>query len=190
MIGEERRCAASVQECDVLTGDDEYVEIRQRKPFHSTLRIVEDRVSEQRKQEEEQIDDYQSKFEAEQKKLDDEGADQLKKITDKQDSLKTRQRAGEDVQAEIDATNQQLAIKQREIDIKKAVQREVIEKDLNEKVKEARRQTEVKILDIQNRYKLLAAAIPPIPPLLVALIVFVSRRLREREGIVKSRLRV
>ncbi|MBP88185.1 MAG: ABC transporter permease [Planctomycetaceae bacterium] len=175
---------------DVLTGDDEYVEIRQRKPFHSTLRIVEDRVSEQRKQEEEQIDDYQSKFEAEQKKLDDEGADQLKKITDKQDSLKTRQRAGEDVQAEIDATNQQLAIKQREIDIKKAVQREVIEKDLNEKVKEARRQTEVKILDIQNRYKLLAAAIPPIPPLLVALIVFVSRRLREREGIVKSRLRV
>ena len=31
--------------------------------------------------------------------------------------------------------------------------------------------------------------LPPIPPLLVGLIVFVKRRLREREGIAKTRMR-
>lgn len=175
---------------DVLTGDDEYVEIRQRKPFHSTLRIVEEKVSEQRKLEEEQIEEYQTKFEDEQKKLDDDGEDQLDKIRDELAELKKQRGTGENVQAQIDATEQRLAIKERELDIKKRVQKEVIEKELNENVKEARRQTEVKIRDIQTRYKLLAAFIPPIPPLLVALIVFVSRRLREREGIIKARLRV
>mgnify|MGYP001217586354 CR=1 FL=1 len=58
-----------------------------------------------------------------------------------------------------------------------------------DRIEEARRQTDLKILEIQNFYKFLAVALPPIPPLLVGLIVFVSRRLREREGIAKSRLR-
>ena len=59
----------------------------------------------------------------------------------------------------------------------------------DDRIEEARRQTDLKILEIQNFYKFLAVALPPIPPLLVGLIVFVSRRLREREGIAKSRLR-
>ena len=45
------------------------------------------------------------------------------------------------------------------------------------------------ILKIQNWYKFWAVFIPPIPPLLVGLIVFVHRRLREREGVTKARLR-
>ena len=57
------------------------------------------------------------------------------------------------------------------------------------RIEEARRQTDLRILEIQNFYKFLAVALPPIPPLLVGLVVFVSRRLREREGIAKSRLR-
>ena len=48
-------------------------------------------------------------------------------------------------------------------------------------IEQARRQTDLKIRDIQNFYKALAVFLPPIPPLLVGLIVFVSRRLRERE---------
>jgi ABC-2 type transport system permease protein len=36
---------------------------------------------------------------------------------------------------------------------------------------------------------MLAVFLPPIPPLLVGIIVFVSRRLKEREGISKTRLR-
>ena len=42
---------------------------------------------------------------------------------------------------------------------------------------------------VQSRYKLLAVLLPPIPPLIVALIVLITRRAREREGVAKSRLR-
>jgi ABC-2 type transport system permease protein len=34
-----------------------------------------------------------------------------------------------------------------------------------------------------------AVVLPPIPPLLVALVVFFTRRAREREGVSRARLR-
>ena len=45
----------------------------------------------------------------------------------------------------------------------------------------------LEIQKIQRKFKLAAVIIPPIPPLLVGLIVFTRRRLREREGISKDR---
>jgi ABC-2 type transport system permease protein len=45
------------------------------------------------------------------------------------------------------------------------------------------------IKSVQDKYKMWAVLLPPIPPLLVALVVFLTRRAREREGVAKSRLR-
>jgi ABC-2 type transport system permease protein len=42
---------------------------------------------------------------------------------------------------------------------------------------------------VQNQYKLWAVLLPPIPPLLVALVVLMARRAKEREGVAGSRLR-
>ena len=42
---------------------------------------------------------------------------------------------------------------------------------------------------VQDRYKLLAVLLPPIPPLVIAVCVFVVRRRRERESVSPSRLR-
>jgi ABC-2 type transport system permease protein len=46
-----------------------------------------------------------------------------------------------------------------------------------------------KVDAVQRQYKLWAVLLPPIPPLLVAVIVFFTRRSREREGVARSRLR-
>jgi ABC-2 type transport system permease protein len=175
---------------DSLTGDDEYVEIRRRKPYHSTLQIVEERVRLQREKEESETEKAQTTFDDEVKKLDEQEKELTKEYDDRRAKLEERLRAGENVQQEITALDQIRRIKERELEIQKRVTRERLETQLNQQVKEVRRQTEVKILETQQRYKLLAVAIPPIPPLLVALVVFVSRRLREREGIVKTRLRL
>jgi ABC-2 type transport system permease protein len=47
----------------------------------------------------------------------------------------------------------------------------------------------VQIRRVQDRYKMWAVLLPPIPPLMLAVIVFFTRRVREREGIARSRLR-
>jgi ABC-2 type transport system permease protein len=42
---------------------------------------------------------------------------------------------------------------------------------------------------VQDKYKLWAVLLPPIPPLIVAFVVFFNRRANEREGVSKARLR-
>ena len=69
------------------------------------------------------------------------------------------------------------------------VAREKAERDRTQNIEKIRRETDLRIQKIQNWYKFVAVALPPIPPLVVGLIVFVRRRLREREGVSKARLR-
>ncbi len=88
----------------------------------------------------------------------------------------------------IDALGQ-LKLVQDQLQRKTDVKIEQLERDRNKKIEDARRFADLEIRAIQNQYKMLAVFIPPIPPLLVGIAVFVSRRLREREGISKSRLR-
>ena len=63
----------------------------------------------------------------------------------------------------------------------------VIDKDRKIKQIETKQASEIRRL--QDRYKMWAVVLPPIPPLIVALIVFFTRRAREREGVARSRLR-
>ena len=69
------------------------------------------------------------------------------------------------------------------------VKRKQLEKVRDEGIAESRRKADTEVLNLQNAYKFWAIFLPPIPPLLVGVAVFVSRRVREREGISKNRLR-
>jgi len=176
---------------DSLSGDDDYVEIRRRKPYHTTLKMVEARVREQRDKEFRSRIDYEQKFKDEIEKIEDENKKLTKELQDQLDALQQKQRSGEDVtSADLLALMQQKAIKEQELAQKLEVKREQLQRERDDHIEEAQRQTDLRILEIQNFYKFLAVALPPITPLLVGLVVFVSRRLREREGISKSRLRV
>jgi ABC-2 type transport system permease protein len=52
------------------------------------------------------------------------------------------------------------------------------------------RERDRQIQEIQNDYKLKATLFPPILPLLVGLVVWARRRIREREGVSRSRMRL
>lgn len=175
---------------DSLSGDDEYVEIRRRKPYHTTLKKVEERVRSQRDAEFRNRIEYEEKFNEEIKKIEEENRMLNKELNDELEALQKRQQEGGNVSsADLLAKIQARSIKEQELEQKLAVKREQMQRERDDRIEEARRQTDLRILEIQNFYKALAVALPPIPPLLVGLIVFVSRRLREREGIAKSRLR-
>ena len=170
---------------DELTGDDAYISIRRHIPRHFTLLRIEAEVEEARQREVRQrnhfLEEYdQSKAEATDKimagKRDIEK--QLRDLEAADDIDLGRQR---DLQYLLNA--QEAVAKSREIrEEKKLAQKR------DEAVKQIRRNADLEILAIQNRFKVYAAILPPIPPLVVGLLVFIRRRLREREGISRERL--
>lgn len=174
---------------DVLSGDDEYVEIRRRKPHHSTLKVVEQRAQQKRDEEFGQRLDYEKNYNEALANAETENQKSLKKFEDRMNELKSaRDRGGVKLQ-EYTAAAQAFNIEQTRLSQRLEVTKEQLKRDRDEAIEKIQRETDLEIMKIQNSIKLWAVALPPIPPLLVGLVVFVRRRLREREGIAKSRLR-
>jgi len=64
-----------------------------------------------------------------------------------------------------------------------------LEQERDRKINEIETNLAVETHRVQFWYKLWAVVVPPIAPLLLAVGVFVTRRVREREGVSRSRLR-
>lgn len=175
---------------DALSGDENYIDIRKRQIRHATLTVVEDTTRDARNEEFRQ----QLEFEQEIKRQNDEREkkkkETLKKFEDRQEELKKKQKEGKDFSiSDLTAALQAVELQRQRLDQEDAVARERLERQRTEKIEKIRRDTDLKIQKIQNWYKFVAVIIPPIPPLIVGLVVFVRRRLREREGVSKHRLR-
>lgn len=161
---------------DRLAGDDRYIEIRKRRPKHRTLTRVEAETEGARIEADQKrkqfMDEFEKSRDEEQRKLDERIAE-LQQRTDLDPQqliieVDTARTAGE---KRLEARTQQLR-QQRDREI------EQIERNLALTVRRT-----------QDRYKLLAVLLPPIPPLAVAVVFYFNRRAREHEGVAKSRLR-
>jgi ABC-2 type transport system permease protein len=85
---------------------------------------------------------------------------------------------------------------QRKIQVLKAVEeqrltalKERLQKKLEQAQQRIRREGDQKIESTQNSIKVAASTLPLIFPLVIGLLVYGRRRVREREGVSKSRLR-
>ena len=175
---------------DELAGENNYVEIRMRRPFHATLRQIEEKVQAARNAEFAQKEAFEKKFQDQLKALDEEKEKAMQKYEDRKKELEDRINAGETVtMADRVAQEQERVMREQRINQKQEVTRRQLQQDLSRQILQIRRESDLGILKTQNWYKFWAFFIPPIPPLLVCLVVFVQRRLREREGVTKSRLR-
>ena len=171
---------------DELAGENSYVEIRMRKPMHATLRQIEEKAQLSRNAEFAQQEAFQEKFQEELKALDEEKEKALKKYTDRLEALAKDPDAS---MADRVAIEQIRQIEEQRITQRQEVTRRQLQQELSKQIIQIRAESDLGIQSIQNWYKFWAVFIPPIPPLLVCLIVFVHRRLREREGVTKARLR-
>jgi ABC-2 type transport system permease protein len=84
---------------------------------------------------------------------------------------------------------QQFAIKQEALQRSLDVRRVAAERQRDQSIRDIQRQADQTVTQMQNRVKATAAILPCLPPLLIGIIVFASRRLRERENISKARLK-
>ena len=161
---------------DDLAGDARFIDIRKRRPVHRELTAIK-RVSDEAK-----INRDVARKKAEEK---------FQKLIDNEQA-KLDQRA-ESLQGRSDVSPRQMqeemAIAQRNgtsrIEARKA------QLDREEKAEYRRIENEMaaEIHQVQDRYKLLAVLLPPIPPLVIAICVFVVRRRREQESVSSSRQR-
>jgi ABC-2 type transport system permease protein len=171
---------------DELAGESSYVEIRMRKPMHATLRQIEEQAQSARNAEFAQQEAFQDKFQEELDKLVEDKEKAMKKYEDRLEELGKQD---DPSMADRVAIEQAWQIEEMRITQRQEVTRRQLQQELNKQIAQIRRKSDLEIRSIQNWYKFWAVFIPPIPPLLVGLIVFVHRRLREREGVTKSRLR-
>lgn len=174
---------------DSLVGEDQYPTIRSHEPKHVTLKLFEDQAETYRLEEAQLQKEYQEEFD---KKIQDAEKENQQALAKFEERLSKLQEGGAVDPAkfeEIKGLITQLSQKRGALQRKLAIQREKFTSQLKANEKESQRRSERKISGIQSFYKFLAVALPPIPPLLVGAAVFVTRRVREREGIAKNRLR-
>jgi ABC-2 type transport system permease protein len=168
---------------DVLSGDDQYIEIRRRKPYHSTLQMVEVQTQKARDREYEQEIEFQKAYDQ---------AVKIEKFEKKLQELqeKQRQEGGAGIRlVDVQKAAQDLAEVTQRLNRRLDVRREQLQRERDDNIEVIRRKIDLEILKTKNQYKVLAVTLPPIPPLLIGFLVFVRRRLREREGISRSRMR-
>ncbi len=173
---------------DALAGEDLFFDLRDARIQHSTLKVVE-AASEKALQKKHDIrQKLQIDYETEMAKIENEKNSKVKPIQERIDRENRAKEAGEAFdQQRLNALLAQRATVEREQEEKSRSRSEAAQNDLRENERRADLDAELEIQEIQRQFKLAAVVLPPIPPLLVGLIVFTRRRLREREGISKAR---
>jgi len=161
---------------DALAGDDRFIEIRKRTRKHRTLSKIDEATKLYRVKKLEQEEDFIKEFEEEIKDIQTLSEDKIAAV-----EKETGQSRNE--------KEQQIALVKMREQARLEASIKSINSKRNRKLKQIDYQLEQEVRSVQDRYKLYAILIPPIPPLLVALYVFFQRRKSEREGIAKTRLR-
>jgi ABC-2 type transport system permease protein len=160
---------------DVLAGDESYVALRKKRPKHRTLTQLENQSKtfiEQLQEETKTAEAAaQDKLDQAQKAFSKE-VDQVRSRTDLDERTKESQL--ENLQA----------VAQRRLD----VQKQIIEDEKSNKIRESKTVSEQQIRRIQNNVRYEAAIIPPLLPLVLGLLVWFSRMRRENLGASPKRL--
>lgn len=164
---------------DALAGDQRFIDIRSRRVKHRTLTAIERQTEESREATSKEANRLQKEYdefvEREQKKFDE----RIKKLEER---MQKENMGSQDVLLQV-AMAQQSG--QKRLDAEKDRLKAEMERQQNQIDTELN----LEIERVQNTYKLWAVLLPPIPPLLIAVVVFFTRRFREREGVSRLRLR-
>lgn len=159
---------------DSLAGDDRFIELRKRQPKFRRLTWIDEKTEDARetleKERTKANETAKQELEAAQKALD-EAVAAIKGRTDLDETAKEVM-----VRSAQEAENRRLDVKEDKIAREK-------DKALNRIETEHKR----KIDEVQDRVRILAVVLPPVPALVLAGLIFARRRRRESESIPKSR---
>ena len=161
---------------DFLSGDKDFIELRNKRKQHRSLTKFDTIRKELNKKRmdivEKAEEDAEKELEKAQKALDDAVAE-----VQKRDDLKPEEKV------RILTTVQESQSRQFQ------VRKEDIDKKKTKKVQDAERELNEQMNDHKQKVVIMAVAIPPLLPLLLAFIVYFRRKSREIQNVSKSRLK-
>jgi ABC-2 type transport system permease protein len=162
---------------DYLAGEHDFIEIRKRERTHRLLTQIEQETSDARLSSLEKQTEFIKEVTDEIASFRQDFQKRVEEMQSKWANLPARDRA---IQAKIlrDRETQRL---EAQIAAKQQEQERAID--------EIQRELELDIRSVQDKWKILALVLPPIPPMLLAFFVFFHRRRGEQEGVARSRLR-
>ncbi len=153
---------------DHLADEDSLISIRSRRPKHRTLTKIEDSTRKIREEATSAQIVYMREFEEERRKEELALQRTVEKLSSRDPKQKELNREESvELQSSIVATQQRL---QKVLEEKK--------RKIDRKVEEEQREVDEFVRQIQGRYKTYATIIPPLPPLVIGLIVFIYRKKR------------
>ncbi len=174
---------------DWLTGETDFIEVRKHEPIFASLRMIDSVKEEARTAVRNRSQEFQDQYDSTIREAQESMDRQLQKLREEVEKLQKDSADGSVPRGELQAKLQRFQtlqeLEQRKLDVK----RTKTERDRELKIREIERKAADEVTTIQNKVKVAAVALPCIPPLIVGVIVFASRRLRERENISKSRLK-
>ena len=165
---------------DKLADDDRFIEIRKRRPMHRTLTKVEERTEEARKETAATRDEVK-------KERDEVVEEEQEALRDAMTKLQEDLEKQENVNLQAVLTRVATVQKTRQQQLDRKIEK--LDRERDEKIERIDGDLIREIRQVQDRYKFWAVVLPPIPPLMLAVLVFLFRRYKEREGVSRSRLR-
>jgi len=174
---------------DDLAGDDRFIEIRKRRPRHSTLKMIEEAAHRAGEKTNDAIDAAKKEMKDAEEDAANEKEEAVKKLRQRAEDLQKQQETGTVDFKKVEEAVERLKKREQAANNREEAEKRRVARELKRKLDEVYRERDQEIRNVQNRYKFCAWAIPPIPPLLVALAVFLFRWLREREGVSGARRR-
>jgi ABC-2 type transport system permease protein len=160
---------------DVLAGDESFVRLRRKRPVHRRLEVLEA-----------QSKAFDKELAEKTKQAEDLATEELsvaQKAFEKQVDAVQSHAEWDERTKEIQLANIQ-RVAQRRLDVTK---QGIEDKKLNE-IREGKAESERHIRGIRNVVRFAAAVIPPLPPLILGLIVWIRRRTLENLGANPKRL--
>lgn len=164
---------------DNLAGDTRFIELRKRRPQHRTLTRIEAQTENARKQTAKTRQDLLDKFD----KVKEEEERSLREYVDNlQKDMQKNKLPSQEILIRV-------AMVQQDRERRMQTKIDQLQQERDKEINEIETALNLRIRSLQDTYKMWAVLLPPIPPLVVAGIVFFTRRRQERQGVARSRLR-
>lgn len=174
---------------DWLTGETEFIDVRNHQPIFATLRMIDSVKEEETSLVRLKTREFQAAYDTVTRDAREEMDKSLQPLKEEIEKAEKDSAAGKIPQADVGVKMIEYRTKESRLQRALNVKQQKEARERERRIREIERSANQQVTAIQNRVKATAVLLPCIPPLVVGVVVFASRRLRERENISKSRLK-